>query len=53
MPSQTAQATATATPAGGGSGIGNFGKCSVPQIEFGAGFDGRRETSFQPVDKGL
>lgn len=31
--------------------IGNFGSCSVPQIEFGAGFDGRRETAFQPVDK--
>ncbi|KAF8896338.1 hypothetical protein BD779DRAFT_577336 [Infundibulicybe gibba] len=28
-----------------------FGKCSTPQIEFGAGFDGRRETSFQPTDK--
>lgn len=33
-------------------GIGNFGSCSVPQIEFGVGFDNRRETSFQPVDKG-
>jgi hypothetical protein len=32
-------------------GIGDFGSCSVPEIEFGAGFDGRRETSFQPVDK--
>lgn len=29
----------------------DFGSCSVPQIEFGVGFDGRRETSFQPVDK--
>ncbi|KAH9964377.1 hypothetical protein BGW80DRAFT_1179401, partial [Lactifluus volemus] len=37
------------TPTGNGS-IGNFGKCSVPQIEFGAKFDGRRETSFRPVD---
>ncbi|KAF5367372.1 hypothetical protein D9758_003733 [Tetrapyrgos nigripes] len=32
-------------------GIGDFGSCSVPQIEFGAGFDGRKETSFEPVDK--
>lgn len=42
------------TDAGTGNdngGIGNFGKCTVPQIEFAAGFDNRRETSFQPVDK--
>lgn len=32
--------------------IGNFGSCSVPEIQFGAGFDGRRETAFEPVDKG-
>ncbi|KAF5327607.1 hypothetical protein D9619_004807 [Psilocybe cf. subviscida] len=32
-------------------GIGNFGKCTVPEIEFAAGFDNRRETSFQPTDK--
>lgn len=32
--------------------IGNFGSCSVPEIKFAAGFDGRRETSFEPVDKG-
>ncbi|KAJ7192786.1 hypothetical protein GGX14DRAFT_577784 [Mycena pura] len=31
--------------------IGNFGKCTIPQIEFGVGFDSRKETSFQPVDK--
>jgi hypothetical protein len=31
--------------------IGNFGSCSVPQIKFGAGFDGRRETAFEPVDQ--
>lgn len=35
----------------GSADIGNFGKCSVPKIEFGVGFDGRRETSFQPADK--
>lgn len=35
----------------GTTNIGNFGKCSVPQIEFATGFDNRKETSFQPVDK--
>ena len=40
---------ATSTNTSGG--IGNFGSCSVPQIEFAAGFDNRKETSFQPVDK--
>ena len=43
--------TAASVAAGNSSGIGNFGKCSVPQIEFATGFDGRKETSFQPVDK--
>jgi hypothetical protein len=38
-------------PATGDAGaIGNFGKCSVPEIEFGVGFDNRKETSFRPVD---
>jgi hypothetical protein len=45
-----AVAIATST-ASSSSSIGNFGKCSVPQIEFGTGFDNRKETSFQPVDK--
>ncbi|EPQ51272.1 hypothetical protein GLOTRDRAFT_81429 [Gloeophyllum trabeum ATCC 11539] len=59
--SSAADATATATSSssaaaasstsGSSSGIGNFGSCSVPQIEFGAGFDNRKETSFQPTDK--
>jgi hypothetical protein len=40
-----------ATSAASSSSIGNFGSCSVPQIEFGVGFDNRKETSFQPVDK--
>ena len=31
--------------------IGNFGSCTVPKIEFGQGFDGRKETSFRPVDQ--
>ncbi|KAI0714325.1 hypothetical protein C8T65DRAFT_573597 [Cerioporus squamosus] len=35
----------------GSGGIGDFGSCSVPQIEFGVGFDNRKETSFEPVDK--
>ncbi|KAF8071900.1 hypothetical protein FPV67DRAFT_1483096, partial [Lyophyllum atratum] len=47
----TVAAPATTATAAGNGGIGNFGKCSIPQIEFGAGFDGRRETSFQPTDK--
>ncbi|KAJ7147489.1 hypothetical protein C8R43DRAFT_531827 [Mycena crocata] len=33
------------------SSIGDFGKCTIPQIEFATGFDNRKETSFQPVDK--
>ncbi|KZT03200.1 uncharacterized protein LAESUDRAFT_762180 [Laetiporus sulphureus 93-53] len=33
------------------SQIGDFGSCSVPEIEFGTGFDGRKETSFQPVNQ--
>ncbi|PPQ67480.1 hypothetical protein CVT25_006021, partial [Psilocybe cyanescens] len=41
--------TGSAAPATGG--IGNFGKCTVPEIEFAAGFDNRKETSFQPSDK--
>ncbi|KAH8099928.1 hypothetical protein BXZ70DRAFT_1008447 [Cristinia sonorae] len=51
-PTSPSQAGPTSTgSSGGSSGIGNFGSCSVPEIEFGAGFDGRRETSFQPADK--
>lgn len=38
--------TSTASP----SAMGNFGSCSIPRIEFGAGFNGRTETSFRPVD---
>lgn len=47
----TNNAAATSTSTSTNSSIGNFGKCSVPQIEFGVGFDNRKETSFQPVDK--
>ena len=42
----------TDTNGGNDGNIGNFGSCSVPEIEFGAGFDNRRETSFRPVDLG-
>jgi hypothetical protein len=44
-------ASANAGNGAAAGGIGNFGSCSVPEIEFGAGFEGRKETSFQPVDK--
>lgn len=40
-----------ATSTAAASSIGDFGSCSVPQIEFGVGFDNRKETSFEPVDK--
>ncbi|KAJ7175797.1 hypothetical protein C8R46DRAFT_944848 [Mycena filopes] len=51
-----AASTATAAPPAAvvtatSSSIGDFGKCTVPQIEFATGFDNRKETSFQPVDK--
>ncbi|KAF8825149.1 hypothetical protein HHX47_DHR7000696 [Lentinula edodes] len=32
------------------SSIGDFGSCTVPQIQFATGFDNRKETSFEPVD---
>ncbi|KAG5724694.1 hypothetical protein E4T56_gene3752 [Termitomyces sp. T112] len=47
----TTASVPSVTSTASSSGIGNFGKCSVPKIEFGVGFDGRKETSFQPVDK--
>jgi hypothetical protein len=31
----------------------DFGSCPLPEIEFGAGFDGRKETSFQPVNQSI
>jgi hypothetical protein len=53
--SAAVQTSASTVTVGAGSAsssnIGNFGSCSVPQIEFGVGFDGRKETSFQPADK--
>ena len=50
-PSTPAAAGSTPAPTSAAPAIGNFGSCSVPQIEFGAGFDNRKETSFEPVDK--
>ncbi|KAL9714092.1 hypothetical protein Ac2012v2_002400 [Leucoagaricus gongylophorus] len=47
-PQQTGTPTPTGSPA---TDAVSFGSCSIPEIEFGAGFDGRRETSFQPADK--
>ncbi|KAI0049809.1 hypothetical protein FA95DRAFT_1581560 [Auriscalpium vulgare] len=45
----TTSAAAAASAASGASGaIGDFGSCSVPQIQFGVGFDNRKETSFEP-----
>ncbi|KAJ6538459.1 hypothetical protein DFH09DRAFT_1398180, partial [Mycena vulgaris] len=47
----TAAAASTTTAASTASGaIGNFGKCSLPEIKFAVGLDGRKETSFEPVD---
>ncbi|KAH8824936.1 hypothetical protein DL96DRAFT_1413382, partial [Flagelloscypha sp. PMI_526] len=45
----SADAGAAADPAT--LGDADFGSCSTPEIEFGVGFDGRKETSFQPKDK--
>ncbi|KAH8118038.1 hypothetical protein DFH11DRAFT_1541287 [Phellopilus nigrolimitatus] len=55
--SSTAAATAAAAAApaasatAASSGVGNFGSCTTPQIQFGVGFDNRKETSFEPVDQ--
>ncbi|KAJ7763066.1 hypothetical protein B0H16DRAFT_1883924 [Mycena metata] len=49
-PPAAAAAPPAAAAAASSASIGNFGKCSVPQIEFGVGFDNRQETSFRPVD---
>ena len=47
-----AVASGSSSSSTGASGdIGDFGSCTVPQIEFGQGFDNRKETAFQPVDK--
>ncbi|EGN94713.1 hypothetical protein SERLA73DRAFT_162820 [Serpula lacrymans var. lacrymans S7.3] len=47
----TASSSAPSATATSSSNGANFGSCSTPQIEFGAGFNGRTETSFQAVDQ--
>ncbi|KAJ7126387.1 hypothetical protein C8R43DRAFT_1028801 [Mycena crocata] len=42
--------TTTAANAGSTSAIGDFGKCSLPEIKFAAGLEGRKETAFIPND---
>jgi len=52
--SNTASATTddvSAVSSDSASQIGNFGSCTIPQIEFGVGFDGRTETAFQPTNQ--
>lgn len=49
--SVTPASTPTSTGTTSAGGIGNFGSCTTPQIQFGAGFDNRKETSFEPVDQ--
>jgi len=46
-----ADAAASSGASAGSSAIGDFGSCTTPQIEFGVGFEGRTETSFEPVDQ--
>lgn len=48
-----APAAATVATTSSSSSIGDFGSCSVPEIQFGAGFDGRKETSFEPVNQSM
>lgn len=50
-PSATGAPAPSAVPPANGN-IGDFGKCSVPEMEFGVGFDNRKETSFRPIDRG-
>lgn len=49
--STSAASTSSSTSTSTSSSIGNFGSCSVPQIQFAAGLDGRKETAFAPVDE--
>jgi hypothetical protein len=49
--SKATAATADVASSSSSSSIGNFGKCSIPEIKFAVGFDGRKETSFEPVDQ--
>ncbi|KAF9065587.1 hypothetical protein BDP27DRAFT_49891 [Rhodocollybia butyracea] len=47
----SATGTAAAASSTDSASIGNFGSCTVPQIQFGVGFDNRKETAFEPVDQ--
>ena len=53
LPSTPAVASSTPAPTSAALAriIENFGSFSVPQIEFGASFDNRKEISLVPVDK--
>ncbi len=56
-----ASATATASASSGDAAVADpvavatgsldFGSCTNPTIEFGLGFDGRKDNSFEPVNK--
>ncbi|KIO33028.1 hypothetical protein M407DRAFT_4239 [Tulasnella calospora MUT 4182] len=46
----TTTAAAAATSAASSASALDFGSCSNPTIEFGAGFDGRKDNSFRPVN---
>ncbi|KAH9917084.1 uncharacterized protein B0H18DRAFT_958529 [Fomitopsis serialis] len=48
VPATSAAATGSSTASS--SAIGNFGSCSVPEIVFATGLDGRKETAFEPKD---
>ncbi|KAG8976350.1 hypothetical protein FRB90_009228, partial [Tulasnella sp. 427] len=46
----TSAAAAAETTSTSSASALDFGSCSNPTIEFGAGFDGRKDNSFRPVD---
>jgi len=53
---QTNFATVPAAPGGGPGSVAlattpNFGSCTNPTMQFGVGFDGRTQASFQPANK--
>jgi len=44
------QAAPTPLIARASSALGDFGSCSIPEIKFAVGLDGRKETAFEPTD---
>ncbi|PIL35678.1 hypothetical protein GSI_02408 [Ganoderma sinense ZZ0214-1] len=48
--STSASASQPSASAAASGNIGDFGSCTVPQITFAAGLDGRKETAFEPTD---